>query len=379
MTNITIIGWYGTETIGDRAILAGLFHLFSESYGSISIKLGCLETLLSERTLAEDTDFFTICANQKLTSISLFDSRVKKELDEAIKWSDIVAIGGGPLMEIDAIYMLLYAFKKAKRLKRKTIVAGCGIGPFKTERLFKVSLEIVDLSDLTIFRDSKSLKIYQNTKDTSLKEVYASIDPAVIAAQCYKQINKERLLVDNYVAVNFREPPIQDYAGLNKLNDDFFVGLIRRLKIQYECGIRLVPMHTYWIGDDDRLMLNRICRKLSLPLVEVENRPLSLEDTMNVYANADICVGMRFHAILLQTILNGKNIVLDYTDPEKGKIINLLNQLNLKEKYKNRYVSLVDNPVLPSIQSSIEKIIISNDKIDNFKRIYVDSLKKVLL
>ena len=35
---ITVIGWYGTETIGDRAILAGLISLFNKSYTYFEIK-----------------------------------------------------------------------------------------------------------------------------------------------------------------------------------------------------------------------------------------------------------------------------------------------------------------------------------------------------
>ena len=42
MTKIVIIGWYGTETIGDRAILAGLLHLFAETYSSLEVSIGSL-------------------------------------------------------------------------------------------------------------------------------------------------------------------------------------------------------------------------------------------------------------------------------------------------------------------------------------------------
>lgn len=55
---ITIIGWYGTETIGDRAILAGIISLLSKSISNLSIRLGSLYPFYSERTLYEDSDFF---------------------------------------------------------------------------------------------------------------------------------------------------------------------------------------------------------------------------------------------------------------------------------------------------------------------------------
>ena len=38
----TVIGWYGTETIGDRAILSGILRLLSEVASDITIELGAL-------------------------------------------------------------------------------------------------------------------------------------------------------------------------------------------------------------------------------------------------------------------------------------------------------------------------------------------------
>ena len=43
---ITIIGWYGTETIGDRAILAGLISIFNQAYDEFEVKLGSLNPFL---------------------------------------------------------------------------------------------------------------------------------------------------------------------------------------------------------------------------------------------------------------------------------------------------------------------------------------------
>lgn len=374
--NITIIGWYGTETIGDRAILAGLFNLFTESYGKISVKLGCLNTLLTDRTIDEDYDFFIRCANNELLSLKLFDSRRKTELDQSLKWADVVAIGGGPLMEIEEMYMVHYAFKKAKKYGKKTIIAGCGMGPFKTNLYLKLGVEIVEYSDLTIFRDSKSLEVFRGNSNLK-NNCYASIDPAVFAAYLYKEEKKEKGSRGDYISVNFREPPVIDYKGLESLTDDYFVNIIRTISESNNAEIRLVPMHTYWIGDDDRCFLNRICRKAGLSNVSVVNKPMSLEETMNTFLNSISCYGMRFHAILLQTILNGKNVILDYTNPHNGKIINLLNQLGIKSLYINQYVSLVNNAEIPPRIRELSKINIDNSSLLSFKKIYIDNLRKI--
>lgn len=371
---IMIIGWYGTETIGDRAILAGLFYLFSKSWGKLEIKLGCLETLLTERTMDEDSDFFKKCSNDQIMNISLFDSRKKKDLDHAIEWADIIVVGGGPLMEINPMYMLLYAFKKAKKMHKKSIVAGCGMGPFLTERLKRCAIDIIDASDLAIFRDGKSREIYHSCSQSN-SNIYDSIDPAVFAATCFKKQNVADDEVGSYVAINFREPPAFEYKGLGSVDDEFFSNILLKIAEMTNMPIRLVPMHTYWIGGDDRYILNRICRKTKLQEVSVYNKPLSLEETMRVYANSSYCVGMRFHAVLLQTFLNGNNIILDYTDPQKGKIINLLNQLRIKDAYIGRYISLVNNPSV-EIEDirSLKEVDIPDNVIGKFEETYINNL-----
>ncbi|MBR4624038.1 MAG: polysaccharide pyruvyl transferase family protein [Alphaproteobacteria bacterium] len=373
---ITIIGWYGTETIGDRAILAGLFHLFAESYGEFEIYLGCLDTLLSERTIDEDNTFFSECANGKLMSIKLFDSRKKSELDAAIAWCNILIIGGGPLMEIEPMHMLLYAFMEAKKRQKKCVVAGCGMGPFKTEKYINIATRLIALSDITIFRDNKSQVVY-NTYSKQQKDTEALIDPAAIAAFCFLNSQKAKK-EGNYMAINFLEPPVQEYDGLSELNIDYFVSIVRIVANNYTGDIRLVPMHSFEIGGDDRMFLNKVARLADISRVTVHNRPLSLEETMNSYYGAEFCVGMRFHSVLLQTIINGKNFVLDYTDPKNGKIANLLKQLSLFELFDKRYVSLVNKPnVIPFDFSKIDKVVVSDQQIVSLKNNYIQTFKTI--
>lgn len=375
---ITIIGWYGTETIGDRAILAGLINIFSKCFDSIEIRLGCLGTLLSERTIDEDEGFYIHCSANKLKKINLFDSRYKKYLDDSISWADLVVIGGGPLMDIEPMYMLQYAIKKSRKLRKKSIVAGCGLGPLRTSKYKKIAASIVDLSDLSIFRDNSSLGIYRSLSNVN-NSIYASIDPAVFATKCYRDYKKDDLVKEKYLAVNFRQPPVKEYGGLGHINDNFFVEFLSNVIKTNSIAIRLVPMSTNWMGWDDRLFLNRICREVDSTNIIVYNKPLSLTDTMRVYSEADYCVGMRFHAVLLQTLLNGKNYVLDYTDPGIGKIIGLLGQLGLKEKVSRRYYSLMEGRIIPSIDcKELDRVIVDDGIIVDFENVFVDNISKLI-
>lgn len=341
--NIVILGWYGTETIGDRAILAGIINLFGEIASGFDINLGSLIPDFSKRTLLEDSDFYNEISQGHLNKISLFDSLNRSQLKKAIDNSDLVIVGGGPLMDIDPMFMLEYAFRYAKRKGRKTAVVGCGWGPLKSNQYIAAACSIIRNSDLTIFRDATSFNEYADYRKenpSDAKNTISSIDPAFFCADYFRN-TRNRYNDKPYVAINFRDVSKDQYCGDSQKNDKIFVDIIKSVRRQYDLPVHLVPMHSYFIGGDDRSQFNRIAFSLNDPEVIVHNDPPSLVEVMSLYLNARFCVGMRFHSIVLQTVLNGRNIILDYTDPGKGKIIGMMRELDMINAYNDRYFSLI--------------------------------------
>lgn len=379
---ITIIGWYGTETIGDRAILAGLFSFFNKSYENFEIKLGSLYPFFSERTINEDYSFYKEIVNKDF-KIEIFNSKNSKELNEAIKSSDLVAMGGGPLMDLPELFMVEYAFKKAKKFGVKTALLGCGVGPLFYKKYRKSVLEISKNSDIIILRDKKSKdnleEIYKEFNQYFKNElINTSFDPAV---ECTLEYNKQNEKVEeDYIAVNLREFPLEynknsESKNINE-NLKFF---IKELALKYnDRKIRLIPMHYFYIGGDDRVFLNSIAFELSLENIEVQNENLTLKETIKVYQNAYFNVGMRFHSVVLQTISSGKNYVLDYTEPKKGKIFGFLQDIDKNEFYKNRYISLQEDEITSSILTNEEfKFELNIEDIEKYLNIYIEKLKEI--
>ena len=161
MVKIAIIGWYGTETIGDRAILAGIFSILNRAYGVYEVKLGSIYPFFTERTLLEDSEFYRKCANNGIGELNLFDSQNPEAMDDVIEWCDILVMGGGPLMGMWSLYMIEYAFSKAKRLRKRTLILGCGVGPMITKRYERSVVHIIEKADVTIFRDEISTGEYR--------------------------------------------------------------------------------------------------------------------------------------------------------------------------------------------------------------------------
>lgn len=365
----TVIGWYGTETIGDRAILAGIIRLLSEVASDITIELGSLYPILSERTLSDDGAFFEQCAHRSKLKISLFDSQKRQELEQSIMHSDVTIMGGGPLMDIEDMYMIEYAFSYAKRKNKKNILLGCGYGPLEHSETIACANRILDTADLSIMRDTNA----PHATATNL------IDPAAFACLEFRQRHQDAKTGDFY-AINIRD--IKAAGGHYPTNNDldkYLIEWLQRFVNEADKPIRLVPMHTFSVGCDDRIILNRIAKAIHSPKVEVLTFPPSLEETMGIYRNASLCIGMRFHAVLLQTILNGNNIILDYTDHRNGKIIELMRQLDMEDFYRGRYLSVSqvhsDITLNPFKDNPYE---VETARIEQYSDTYTDLITKTL-
>lgn len=379
---ITIIGWYGTETIGDRAILAGLISFFSKSYETFEIKLGSLYPFFSERTLNEDYSFYKKITTKDI-KIDIFNSKDSYALTSAIKESDLVVMGGGPLMDLDELFMVEYAFKKAKKLGKKTALLGCGVGPLFNKKYRKSVLNISQSSDITILRDKKSIdnleeiyKEYNVFLDSA--KIQSSYDPAVEAVLEYNKHHKEEK--EEYIAINLREFPLEYNKEKNgsSINDELRE-FIKQLALKYkEKEIRFIPMHYFHIGNDDRVFLNAIAQELKLENIKVQNPNLTLEETITVYQNASFCVGMRFHSVVLQTIVSGRNYVLDYTEPKKGKIFGFLADVDKNNFYTSRYLSLQEDAISTDMIENIDgQFSIEEKDVQNHLSVYVSKLQEI--
>lgn len=378
---ITIIGWYGTETIGDRAILTGLISFFNKSYENFEIKLGSLYPFFSERTVSEDSSLWHKIIGKEL-KIDIFDSKDYSQLDKAIINSDLVIMGGGPLMHISEMYMIEYAFKRAKKLNTETGLIGCGVGPIFTKKFKKSLINIVQNSDLIILRDNASKKNLEDVFDEFNKTydfntVYISYDPAV---ECCLESNKflgsEK---SSDIIVNLREFP-KDYSleESNLINESLKEFINKLSQRYYDNKIVLMPMHYFYIGDDDRYFLNKIKFELNKDNIFVQNENLTLEKTMAIYKNGYFNVGMRFHSVVLQTILSAKNYVLDYTEPNKGKIFGFLKDIDNNGFYYDRYISLQENKANINIINNVEdEFFYDSEDVKKILNIYVQKLKEI--
>jgi polysaccharide pyruvyl transferase WcaK-like protein/MoaA/NifB/PqqE/SkfB family radical SAM enzyme len=308
LTRIFIVGWYGTETVGDKAILAGIIDYYkSEFDNEVEFVIGSLYPFITKRTCYE------LSINATVVSTKTF------ELLAYAKSSDIVVMGGGPLMDLNELYIPLLGFKVAKSYQKKTVVFGCGIGPLKFEKFETAVKDILLHSDEIKLRDHKSIEIAKLYGITNEIEFFG--DPA---KRYLKAINKNLVLEkENIITCYLRDWTFEYYNGSQDAfaieKRKFEESLARLIKKQAnEKNVERIEfhhMHNFVIGNDDRDFSREFIQKYFKDDKRVYfNKKLSTIDNIaQSMKKSKLNICMRFHSVLFAHTLETDFIAIDYT------------------------------------------------------------------
>ncbi len=327
---ISVVGWYGTETMGDKAIFDGILSVFNNLSPNTHIQVGSLYTFYSERTFIEEKDVFKQTAPNM--TFSIFDMKNEEELTQNIRKSNMVIFGGGPLMDLEELFLIKYSFEVAKKKDIPCIIMGAGIGPLKQKIYVKTVESIIKLSSLVILRDSKSVEQLLHLYSLNNKIIMLP-DPAIISIENYKKKNTR--YPNRNIIVNFRDYSENVYSRRLLHNKELWRELIFALK-DIADKVYFMPMHNFYIGEDDRYCIASILDGEDIDGFEIFHSPINLHTMYSLIMNAYACVGMRYHSVVMQTILNGNNLIIDYTGKKEGKIYGFLSDVDTKGFYANR-------------------------------------------
>lgn len=360
--------------MGDRAILDGILSVLNKVTEELEIKIGSLYPFYTERTLLEEKDVY--CKSAPKAKISIFDNKDKITRRNEIESSNLVIMGGGPLMDLSELYIIEDCFKYARRKKIPAFVMGCGIGPLTNGEYVQTVERIFDLSTAISLRDELSLKLAQKLYGDRF-DMQCLGDPAVISIENFKYSHHYKRKKDGnpkYASVNLREYPQKEYGGKNGISYPILIRFIEELEHNYE-SVCLVPMHTFFVGGDDRAILSQIAFDCNSNNINVIQKPMNLYELYENYSNATACVGMRYHSVVMQTILNGNNVILNYTDPQNGKTQGFINKICGNHFYRNRMINMqteVTEQKLKELVKELNKNIPFNYNSANMLESYVN-------
>ncbi|WP_372629529.1 polysaccharide pyruvyl transferase family protein [Cohnella sp.] len=330
LKKVSIIGWYGTETLGDKAILAGIIINLQE-YGIAleDITLVSLHPTLSELTLLE----------LELDTVKVVDTYEVKENIAFISSQDLFLFGGGPLCDVEPLLDMMTIFIRAKEQGKRTVIYGSGIGPLNNER-YREGLDILlNYTDKISLRDKKSLVKYRDILPAMgrFKDINHFIDPASRYIQQFLGEPEESIIADEYVIFSFRKWPIMYAEGLEveqykqkeALYEEHMIRLINDT-ISQGHKVVLFPMHTYHVGDDDREYYAHIMQNIySKDKVLLITDDLTPRESINYFRFAKFAVCLRFHSVVFAVTCNTPCLAIDY-HYGKGKVSGFMEAVGLQ-------------------------------------------------
>ena len=317
---ILVVGWWGTETAGDKAILRELLSFLGRQSPNAEISVSTLNRWVTAQTSRElEIAFAQQIPLEKCSQRS------------TIAPFDAVIIGGGPLMDLPQMRHIRDAFSHASESGAARVIFGCGMGPLRDPICETLAFDVCRLASHGFFRDAESLASAQSHNPHI--RFHASCDPAIAwITQSFSMSHKPA------------DPPCLAFlmrANTSEyIRDGFFLesrseqvatlcaNTIDKLTCERGLQSRLLAMHSIPQGGDDRLYARKIAVACSAsPSPYVQREYLALDPLLGQIGSARLCVAMRYHAHIFCLALGIPFVSIDYTG-DQGKVSRLMQRIN---------------------------------------------------
>jgi len=362
---IMICGWYGSETLGDKAILSGIVNILCKYYSAPEIILVSLFPYVSHNTKLQMSELKHV----KVVSVD--------EALNAIPHVDVLLFGGGPVMAINELAEIEGLFYLAKENDVITLLAGCGVGPLGKKYHNTAIKNILALCDRRIYRDNKSLSTVQQFGIDTEKDIVAE-DPSLswISEKSQVLLNEKSNTEKKCLLLGLRDWPFSQYANNMTVTEslkfkvnfenNLLDALGQIIDVYPDIKILPLPMCTNHFGSDDRFYYRKIFKGEFKVSQNIDYSLLSQEMTPDQYlhefAKADVVLAMRFHSAVFSLGMGIPCVAIDYTCG-KGKVMSLANKHNMPvqsiiefktEKCVNDIINYLKEPREP-IEAGLSK------------------------
>lgn len=312
---ILLCGWYGTETLGDKAILGGVVQAIREAVPDSAIDVASLEPYVTAYTA------------KQMPELSLRNILSLVQAKAAISNGayDCVAIAGGPLMSsVRECIDLLELFAEAKKADTATVVAGCGIGPLSVPHVNQAIAGILRLADRIVLRDTASARSARDELGY-VGQCQVALDPAFLwISTSRRSLEPRDRLVIALREWNTREyAPTLDQREADRMKHRFEDEVRRTIdELQKQSpGTELVPfcMHKLAVGGDDRAFYRKVARGSGPLVTQLDNRHRLPKDDLAIIEGSRAVLAMRFHSVVFALATYTPFLAIDYTNGGKTK------------------------------------------------------------
>lgn len=311
---ILICGWYGTETLGDKAILGGIVAALRAVAPQAPLTLVSMQPYVSEMTRRQMPELRGIRIVTPEQALALAPH------------ADLVVFGGGPLMAINELADMEALFAQAARARVPRLVAGCGVGPLGDPWQVESLRRILALASLRIYRDEGS-RIAAGKLGIDTGADLVAEDPALTWLAGLPTATRPAAGGAPVLLLGLRDFPMAQYgrslgpqegATARERYEHAVITALEALAERHPgLVIRPLPMCTNHFGDDDRWFYRRLFRgnarlrgHLDYSLLQAELAPAAYVDA---FRGATAVLTMRFHAAVFALGLGTPLVAIDYT------------------------------------------------------------------
>ena len=320
---VLICGWYGTETLGDKAIVAGVINAMRAQLGDdLAFTVASLNPYITEMTRSQMPE---------LNDVEIVTLEQASSLSATM---DYVVFGGGPVMAIEPLAPMEVVFERARAAGVTTIAAGVGVGPLGRPWLNQSIARILELCDFRIYRDEKSRRNAMGLGVRAEEDLVAE-DPAytwLCDLPCESSSNDRHKVL----LLGLRDFPYRSYASelsesealkIRQNYESVVIGAVEALISKNpNLIVRPLPMCTNHFGGDDRWFYRRLFRQLVTKGAQLDYSLLGPEQAplhyVKAFEEADAVLAMRFHSLVFGTALGANCVAIDYT-MGRGKVRSL--------------------------------------------------------
>ncbi|WP_417273512.1 polysaccharide pyruvyl transferase family protein [Celeribacter halophilus] len=354
---VMICGWYGTETLGDKAILGGIQTALETAIGPADYTLVSLFPYVSKMTQSQ------------MSELEGWTISSPEEAVHSVSAQNLMVFGGGPIMAIPELAEMEALFELAASKDIPRMIAGSGVGPTGDTHLNNSIARILKHASHRVYRDEASLQAATHLGTDTRADLVAE-DPAFTWLEKIREkVPTPEPNEGKTLLLGLRDFPWKTYARhldeatSKEVASSFEKATVSALEIlvQEDPTLRIIPipMCTNHFGGDDRWFYRRLFRQNDILQSHLDYKYLGKElapiDYAAAFRRGDALLGMRFHSLVFGLGLGIPSVALDYT-LGKGKVKALADRFDIPQ-------FLLDEISASSLADSLRTVIYQREPV----------------
>lgn len=303
---VVIVGWWGSETVGDVAILGQLLIECDEVAPGARVTLVSFDHAVSRETLRDlqrtDVDIVRVGPASAWAAVS----------------ARALVHGGGPLMESASMRPWALRAWLARAAGAPVVIYACGIGPVRSHARQRAIASLLRASTHVALRDQASME--WDAALTREKAAVLSFDPAFDFARGMRVPHRVRHA--DQLALALREPPAAYLADLDPHESterflDTVAGALNALGRERPLTLVGLVMHTGFADSDDHAIYARLRTRLHHPeRLQVASGRHRVTQVVTALETSSAALTVRFHALIFALATQTPVVAIDYARPQ---------------------------------------------------------------